>query len=73
MYCSRELLLFFKIDSYVIQIRQVATLLGYGEPQILEVFKKTLPTKLYWILFPIEDLRQAVEYSKENTDQGEAR
>ena len=45
----------------VIQIRQVATLLGYGEPQILEVFKNTLPPKLYWILFPIEDLRQALE------------
>ena len=35
------------IDSYVIQIRQVATLLGYEEPQILEVFKNTLSTKLY--------------------------
>ena len=35
------------IDSYVIRIRQVANLLGYGEPQILEVFKNTLPTKLY--------------------------
>ena len=46
------------------QIRQVATLLGYGEPQVLEVFKNTLPTKLYWILFPIEDLRQAVETAK---------
>ena len=52
------------IDSYVIQIRQEATLLGYGEPQILEVFKNTLPTKLYWILFPIEDLRQAVDTAK---------
>ena len=52
------------IDSYVTQIRQVATLLGYEEPQILEVFKNTLPTKLYWILFPIEDLRQAVETAK---------
>ena len=52
------------IDSYVMQIRQVATLLGYGEPQVLEVFKNTLPTKLYWILFPIEDLRQAVETAK---------
>ena len=48
------------IDSYVTCIRQVATLLGYGEPQILEVFKNTLPTKLYWILFSIENLRQAV-------------
>ena len=53
------------IDSYVTWIRQVATLLlGYGEPQILEVFKNTLPTKLYWILFPIEDLRQAIETAK---------
>ena len=52
------------IDSYVIRIRQVANLLGYEEPQILEVFKNTLPTKLYWILFPIEDLRQAVDTAK---------
>ena len=52
------------IDSYVKRIRQVATLLGYGELQILEVFKNSLPAKLYWILFPIEDLRQAVEMAK---------
>ena len=42
------------IDVYVTHIKQVATLLHYGEPQILEVFRNTLPTKLYWILFPIE-------------------
>ena len=52
------------IDAYVTQNRQVATLLGYGEPQILEVFKNTLPKKLYWILFPIEDLGQVVETAK---------
>ena len=52
------------IDSYVIRKRQVATLLGYGEPQILEVFKNTLPTYLYWIPFPIENLRQAVDTAK---------
>ena len=52
------------IDSYVIQIRQVANLLGYRELQIFEVFRNTLPTKLYWILFPIEDLRQAVDTAK---------
>ena len=46
------------------QIRQVATHFGYGEPQLFEVFKNMLPTKLYWILFPIEDLRQAVETAK---------
>ena len=28
------------------------------------MFKNALPTKLYWILFPIEDLRQAVETEK---------
>ena len=49
------------IDTYVTHIRQVAALLGYRKPQILEVFKNTLPTKLYWSLFPIENLRQAVE------------
>ena len=53
------------IDAYVTQIRHVVTLLGYGEPQILEVFKNTLSTKLYWILFPIDNLRQAVETAKE--------
>ena len=52
------------IDSYVTRIRQLANLLGYGEPQILEVFKNTLPTKLYWVLFPIENLRQAVDTAK---------
>ena len=40
------------IDAYVNHISQVLTLLGYQEPQILEVFKNTLPIKLYWILFP---------------------
>ena len=52
------------IDAYINCIRQVATLLGYQEPQILEVFKNTLPTKLYWVLFPIIDLRQVVETAK---------
>ena len=61
------------IDSYVAQIRQVATLLGYEEPQILEVYKNTLPTKLYWIFFPIEDLRQAVETAKKNINQRKVR
>ena len=45
------------------------TLLGYQEPQILEVFKNTLPTKLYWVLFPIMDLRQAGKNSEKNIDQ----
>ena len=44
------------IDAYIHCIVQVATLLGYQEPQILEVFKNTLPTRLYWVLFPVVDL-----------------
>ena len=52
------------IDAYVHCIRQVTTLLGYQEPQILEVFKNTVLTKLYWVIFPIMDLRQAVEMTK---------
>ena len=52
------------LDSCAVHIRQVATLLGYGEPQSLEIFKNTLPTRLYWVLFPIEDFRQAVETVK---------
>ena len=42
-------------DAYINHTRQVVTLLGYQEPQILEVFTNTLLTKLYWVLFPIMD------------------
>ena len=52
------------IDTYVHCIRQVENLLGYQDPQILEVFKNTLPSKLYWVLFPIEDLRATVDTAK---------
>ena len=52
------------IGAYGHHIRQVANLLGYQDPQILEVFKNTLPSKLYWELFPIEDLRAVVETGK---------
>ena len=43
------------IDSYILKVKQVASLLNYGEPEILELFKNTLPSKLYWILFPINN------------------
>ena len=35
-------------------------MLNYGEPQILKLFKNTLPSKLNWILFSINNLRDAV-------------
>ena len=52
------------IDTYIHCIRQVANLLDYQDLQVLEVFKNTLPSKLYWVLFPIEDLRVAVDTTK---------
>ena len=52
------------VDTYVNRIRQVVAMLAYGELQILEVFKNTIPNRLYWILFPIDNLRVAVETAK---------
>ena len=51
-------------DAYVIRIKQVARLLGYEDLQILEVFKNTVPNRLYWVLFPIDNLCDAVETAK---------
>ena len=62
------------INAYMHHRRQVAKPLGYQEPQIIEVFKNILPTRLYWVLFLIMDLRQAVGtvkriLTKEKTDR----
>ena len=35
-------------------------MLNYGEPQILELMKNTLPSRLYPILFPIINLRDVI-------------
>ena len=42
----------------------MAALLDYGEPQILELFKNTLPSRLYYMFYQIDDLRVAVETAK---------
>ena len=55
----------YTIDSYILKIEQVASLLNYGEPETLELFKNTLFNKLYWILFPINNLRSC-RYHKES-------
>ena len=52
------------IDRYIQKVKQVAELLDYGEPQILELFKNTLPSRLYYMLYQIDDLRVAVETAK---------
>ena len=51
-------------DTYVLRIRQVVRPLGYGEPQVLDVFKNTVQNRLYWVLFPINNLHEAVETAK---------
>ena len=51
-------------DAYVIRIIWVVRLLGYGEPQVLEVFKNTVLNRLYWVVFPIDNLHEAVETAK---------
>ena len=53
------------LDAYATHISQVAALLCYGKPQVLEVFfKNTPPMRLYWLLFPIDNLRLAVETAR---------
>ena len=52
------------IDGYIHKVKQVAALLDYGEPQILELFKNTLPRRLYCMLYQINDLRVEVEMAK---------
>ena len=52
------------IDGYIQKVKQVAALLDYGEPQILELFKKHLPSRLYYMLYHIDDFRVAVETAK---------
>ena len=52
------------IDSYINRVTQVVALLNYGEPQILELFKNTLPSWLYYMLYQINDLRTTVETAK---------
>ena len=44
--------------------QQVAMVLGYEEPQVLEVFKNTIPNRPFWILYPIDNLRLAVDTAR---------
>ena len=49
------------IDGYIQKVKQVVALLNYGDPQILELSKNTLPSRLYYMLYQIDDLRVVVE------------
>ena len=43
---------------------QVAAMLNYGEMQILENFKNTLPYQLYLTLINVNNLRDAIDLAK---------
>ena len=49
------------IDSYVLRMSQVAAMLNYGEMQILENFKNTLPYRLYSTLINVNNLGHAID------------
>ena len=52
------------IDSYVLRMSQVVAMLNYGEMQILENFKNTLPYRLYLTLINVNNLRDAMDLAK---------
>ena len=52
------------IDSYVLRMSQVTAMLNYGEMQILENFKNTLPYQLYLTLINVNNLRDAIDLAK---------
>ena len=44
------------IDGYIYKVKQVAALLDYGDLPILELFRNTLPSRLYYLLYHIDNL-----------------
>ena len=57
------------IDGYILKVKHVAALLDYGEPQILELFKNTLPSRLYYLLYQIDKSECHDRDSQKNIDQ----
>ena len=45
-------------------MNQVAAMLNYGEMQILEIFKNTLPYWLYSMLINVNNLRDAIDLAE---------
>ena len=52
------------VDSYILRMSQVMAMLNYGEMQILENFKNTLPYRLYLTLINVNNLRDAIDLAK---------
>ena len=49
---------------YITRVNQCAAMLNYEELPILELMKNTLPSRLYPILFPINNPRDAITTAK---------
>ena len=52
------------IDSYVLRMSQITAMHNYGEMQILENFKNTLPYRLYSTLINVNNLRDVIDLAK---------
>ena len=52
------------VDSYILRMSQVTAMINYGEMQILENFKNTLPYRLYLTLINVNNLRDAIDLTK---------
>ena len=52
------------VYSYILRMSQVAAMLNYGEMQILENFKNTLPYQLYSTLINVNNFRDAIDLVK---------
>ena len=52
------------IDSYVLRMSQITAMLNYGEMQILENFKNTLPYQCYVTLINVNNLRDTIDLVK---------
>ena len=44
------------IEAYVEKIRHLANLLGYGEAQVLELLKHSIPSRYFWPLIHIDEV-----------------
>ena len=53
------------IDGYIHKVKQVTALLDYGDLQIWELFKNTLPSRLCYLLYHIDNLNTMIETAKQ--------
>ena len=58
------------VHSYVLRMSQVTAMLNYGEMQILQNFKNTLPYRLYLTLINVNNLRDAIDLAKRVLTKG---